>query len=364
MGPSADVRMTDPLDGAAADPPVVTVGLPVHDGERYLGRAIESILAQTFTDLELVISDNGSSDSTPEICAAYAVADPRVRVVRHATNRGAAWNYNYVLAAARGEYFKWIAHDDEYDPRHLEACLRVLRERSDVVLCYSKTRQIDSSGAHVRDIEERVDVSAPTPHQRFRRTVIYEGGCYHVFGVMRTDVLRATGGIGGFGESDRVLLAELSLHGEFAQVPDRLYFHREHEDRSIHRYPGRALDSWFDPRRARVITFPQWRLTWELVRAVERAGLPVEERIRTYLELRHWLRRHWRQLTRNLPGAAREWARRRKPPESGPAVREPTPPGYGPTQRVWTRRGHPPSGPSFGAGPAASRSDAAGGGER
>jgi glycosyltransferase involved in cell wall biosynthesis len=319
MEPSIGVGAFGPLGDAPDHRPTVTVGLPVHDGERFVGRAIDSILAQTFTDLELVISDNGSSDSTPEILAAYAAADPRVRVVRHAVNRGAAWNYNFVLAAARGEFFKWIAHDDEYDPRHLEACLRVLRERADVVLCYSRTRQIDGSGAHLGDIDERVDVSDPSPHQRFRHTVSYEGGCYHVFGVMRTEVLRATGGIGGFGESDRVLLAELALHGEFAQVPDRLFLHREHEGRSIHRYPGRALDSWFDPARAGVITFPAWRLTWELIRAVERADLPVAERIRSHLQLRHWLRRHWQQLARNLPGAAREWTRRhgRRTPGGG-----------------------------------------------
>ncbi len=88
--------------------PRVSIGLPVFNGERYLARAIDSILAQDFRDLELVVCDNASTDRTAEICAAYARRDPRVRYHRNPRNLGAGPNYDRCFHLARGEYFKWI----------------------------------------------------------------------------------------------------------------------------------------------------------------------------------------------------------------------------------------------------------------
>ena len=92
--------------------PRVTIGLPVYNGENYLAEAIDSILGQTFTDFELIISDNASTDRTEEICRRYAAEDDRIRYFRHDRNRGASPNYNFTVEKARGEYFKWAAHDD------------------------------------------------------------------------------------------------------------------------------------------------------------------------------------------------------------------------------------------------------------
>jgi glycosyltransferase involved in cell wall biosynthesis len=89
--------------------PKVSIGLPVYDGERYVDEAIASLLGQTFEDLELLISDNASSDV---ICRAWAARDSRVTHSRNPTNLGAAANYGRVLSMARGELFKWAAHDN------------------------------------------------------------------------------------------------------------------------------------------------------------------------------------------------------------------------------------------------------------
>ena len=92
--------------------PRVSIGLPVYNGERFLPQALDSILAQTFEDFELIISDNASTDTTEEICRTYATQDQRIHYHRHEQNRGAAWNFNYIVPLARGEYFKWAADDD------------------------------------------------------------------------------------------------------------------------------------------------------------------------------------------------------------------------------------------------------------
>src|SRR5262245_31427219 len=117
--------------------PRVSLGLPVYNGEGFLRQALDSILAQTFEDFELIISDNSSTDSTPAICHDYKAADARIRYLRNESNRGVAWNHNRVFALSTGEYFKWCAADDLIAPEYLSACLGRLEAEPDAVLCYS-----------------------------------------------------------------------------------------------------------------------------------------------------------------------------------------------------------------------------------
>ena len=99
--------------------PRVSIGLPVRNGARYLGEAVDSLLRQTYTDFELIISDNASTDQTEAICRAYVARDPRVRYYRSSQDVGLANNYNYLFIRARGEYFKWAAADDVHEPDYL-----------------------------------------------------------------------------------------------------------------------------------------------------------------------------------------------------------------------------------------------------
>ena len=101
--------------------PRVSLGMPVYNAQRFLREVLDSILAQTFTDFELIISDNGSTDATESICREYAARDPRVLYYPNdRVNHGPAWNYNRTEALARGEYFKWAAADDLLAPTLLE----------------------------------------------------------------------------------------------------------------------------------------------------------------------------------------------------------------------------------------------------
>ena len=92
--------------------PKVSVGMPAYNSARWIDSSIRSILEQSFTDLELIISDNASTDGTYELCMQFAKQDPRIRVLRNERNVGANRNYLAVLSAARGEYFKWAASSD------------------------------------------------------------------------------------------------------------------------------------------------------------------------------------------------------------------------------------------------------------
>ncbi|MCB0187328.1 MAG: glycosyltransferase family 2 protein, partial [Caldilineaceae bacterium] len=125
------------------DCPRVSIGLAVYNGEPYLADAIRSILSQSFTNFELIISDNASTDRTAAICQEFAARDSRIRYSRNATNIGGANNENRTFRLARGEYFRWAAHDDICAPELLEKSVAVLDQNPDVVLCYSMTTEID-----------------------------------------------------------------------------------------------------------------------------------------------------------------------------------------------------------------------------
>src|SRR5262245_35151443 len=118
--------------------PRVSVGLPVYNGERFVADAIDSILSQDFEDLELIISDNASEDATEEIARAYVEKDARARYVRNEVNVGAARNYNNLVDMARGEYFKWAAHDDQCAPGFVGRCVDVLDRDESVVLVFPR----------------------------------------------------------------------------------------------------------------------------------------------------------------------------------------------------------------------------------
>lgn len=101
-------------------PPKVSIGMPVYNGEKYIRDALDSLLAQTFTDFELIISDNASTDKTEDICREYVTNDCRVRYLRQSKNMGATANFQYVLNEAIGECFMWAAHDDYWESNWLE----------------------------------------------------------------------------------------------------------------------------------------------------------------------------------------------------------------------------------------------------
>ena len=112
---------------------MVSIGLPVYNGENYLSAAIESIAAQTFQDFELIISDNDSTDRTPEICRHYMMQDKRIRYFRNKRNLGAAPNYNRTYELSQGQYFKWTAHDDIICPDFLAKCVVALEAEPEAV---------------------------------------------------------------------------------------------------------------------------------------------------------------------------------------------------------------------------------------
>jgi glycosyltransferase involved in cell wall biosynthesis len=287
------------------DMPRVTIGLPVYNGENYLAESIESILAQTFTDFELIIADNASTDKTAEICQAYAEKDSRIRYIRNKENLGASPNYNLLVSLARGEYFKWQAHDDLSAPEFIERCVAILDADSEVVVCYSRTRAVDGKSEIVSELDVKYrpkpELNDKRPHVRFFECVCVHHSQVAVFGLMRTNVLKKTRLIEGYSSSDRTLLGELSLRGRMYEIPEVLLFKRHHDQQHWRVYPTRrARQIWYDPNRTGKLTFPHWRLMIEHFRSIMRTQISLVERFWCGLYMGWWMRVHWRLLSRNL----------------------------------------------------------------
>ncbi len=113
--------------------PIVSIGLPVYNGEDFLKYALDSLLSQTFRDFEIIISDNASTDNTPKICQEYVLKDKRIRYIRQNNNMGALWNFNFVLKQSNKEYFIWVSSDDKLHPEFLEKNIDILEKNKNVV---------------------------------------------------------------------------------------------------------------------------------------------------------------------------------------------------------------------------------------
>jgi glycosyltransferase involved in cell wall biosynthesis len=245
--------------------PKVSVGLPVYNGADRVGAAIESVLSQTLNDIELVISDNASTDETQEICEKYADSDPRIRYHRNDTNLGAAANFNRVFELSRAPYFKWLGHDDVLMPTALEKALSVIEQRPDVSIVHWLERMTDEEGNTLREYrpDQGFVVDGDTPGSRFRQMLLWRSNGFGgdpFFGLMRRGALSATRLQGKGANPNYLLLQELSLTGKFLTIPETLAV-RVYNDVRV---TAPRMIRWLDPQGT--IGFPHFRRAKEYFR--------------------------------------------------------------------------------------------------
>ena len=279
----------------------MSLGLPVHNGENFLEQSLDSILAQTYADFELIISDNASTDNTADICMKYAERDSRIKYYCQEENLGAADNFNFVFRQASGKFFKWATHDDLLAPTFLERCLEVLEAKDDVVLVFTLGQDIDENGSIIRTYPPRNATGDLNRVERFRSLAVWRQPVIPVFGIMRREMLAKTRLIGKYTGSDTPLIAEIALRGKIYEVPEYLFCYRVHPDQSWgSKKSRRAQQSWYDPKRTGTITFPVWRVLLEHERAIWRVPMGLKDRIKLHGVMASWVRTRWRVLARDL----------------------------------------------------------------
>jgi len=209
--------------------PRVSVGIPVRNAERYLRTAVDSVLCQDYQDFELILSDNASTDRTPEICREYAASDRRVRYFRNEVNIGAVPNFNRLFHLAGGEFFKWLPADDACYPSLLRRAVEVFDAApASVALVYPWCEMIDEQGRYHGRLDEPVETRSRQPHRRLRKVLVKRSSAAALGGLIRSEHLRRTRLRGSYAMDDMGLLAELALVGEFWMIPEVLLKVRVH----------------------------------------------------------------------------------------------------------------------------------------
>jgi glycosyltransferase involved in cell wall biosynthesis len=263
--------------------PRVSIGLPVYNGSDHLAEAMESLLSQTFEDFELIICDNASTDRTPALCRHYAAQDRRVRFIQNPANIGSARNHTRTLELATGQYFKWCGHDDVHAPGYLAACVKVLDEQPAVSLAYPQTIIIDDDGAAMRNYDDFFHLVGLAPHERFYRVLAHSNQelLNPSLGLTRRSLVVRTMPLGSYYASDRVMLAQLAIDGEFYEVPERLLYRRVYQRKENWTTGSdEQVTAWFDPAAKRGIVAPRVKKLAGYFQAIVRAQQPLSVKLR------------------------------------------------------------------------------------
>lgn len=218
--------------------PHITIGLPIHNGGQFLDRALESLLNQTYPHIRLIISDNASTDATPEIARRWQEKDPRVEYIRQPRNLGALGNFEFVAAQAQTEYFMWAACDDLWEPEFAEALLDDLQAHPGSAVCMSAVKRICLGDDRIETnrFEGDNDPNRMTSVQMLG--ALLEGKKYHnwIYGLFRTDFLKKAlaNGFPRIIGTDRLWMCQVALATPFRYVDRELFIK--------HRLPGAFAD--------------------------------------------------------------------------------------------------------------------------
>jgi glycosyltransferase involved in cell wall biosynthesis len=280
--------------------PLIGIGMPVYNCGPYIRQAIESHLAQTFGDFELVITDNRSTDETESICREFAALDRRVRYIRNEVNLGGPGNFRRAFRHSRGKYHKWSTGDDWWDSTFLEKAVALLNCDAETVLVYPKTVLVDDAGNETRRYEDMLHLRDDRPSERFIELYKTIGLCQAHLGLIRRDVMAHTSLIGRELASDIRFLAELSLYGKFYLLPEFLFFRRFHEDSSSwDRTNMERQVAYYAPDRSG-FRFHIWRRYVNLLAAVGKAPVATSEKWQAWKFLGRLMRWQRWKLIREL----------------------------------------------------------------
>jgi glycosyltransferase involved in cell wall biosynthesis len=206
--------------------PLVSIGLPVYNGERDLPRALDCLLAQDYDNFEIVISDNASTDSTRQICEEYAARDARIKLSFNNTNIGIIANFESVLEKANGSYFMWAAHDDLWSKSFVREMVKELEGHRDASVAMSAVERLHENGS-AGDVVRFEDAANPNSITTFQLVMALAHGSphhYFIYGLFRRDFLRrAFKNFPSVIASDRLLMIQIAMSTRFRYVDEVLH---------------------------------------------------------------------------------------------------------------------------------------------
>ena len=248
--------------------PLVTIGVPIYNEERFLDHALESLRQQDYENIQILISDNASTDSTGDIAARVASADDRIQYLRVEENTGAADNFQRVLDMAEGKYFMWAAGHDEWSKDLISDSVATLESNEGASIAFATSYWMDQSGDRDDRDTDYPDTRGKNLFSRF--FTVFWGNMHPILGVIRLENLRRTRNVQNFAGADLVLLSELILMGDFVHAPSAWWNRRDVRNKENHsermkRYTDKEFALAKTPRDRR---FPLLKLPIALISAV------------------------------------------------------------------------------------------------
>jgi len=211
----------------------ISIGMPVYNGEKFLRTRLNSILNQSFSDFELIISDNTSTDDTSKICEEYAKTDKRIRYIRQQKNMGIIWNFNFVLQQAKNDYFVWAAVDDIWSQEFLENLVPILQNFSNVVCSASKANTHSTQAYDIKDnstdmffrkliwklrhsLKHSTIITINGSYEHKVRTFLKKSSMQTMYGLFRTETLRRSMITQPFVGIDHAILLNVLKYGDIS----------------------------------------------------------------------------------------------------------------------------------------------------
>jgi glycosyltransferase involved in cell wall biosynthesis len=207
--------------------PLVTVGIPVFNGEKSILAALKSISNQSYKNIEIIVSDNCSTDRTAFIVSNYAKENPDVKLIKQEANLGLTNNFNYLASHAKGKYFMWAAHDDTRDPTYIAKCVSKLEASDKYGLCAPRAK-VKSNDGEKDTWQSRLpkDLESTNEVKRFK-SAVREFPAVAMYGVYRTSQIRKTSLLPNIIGSDLLFIQDLVLGCAFVEIEEYLFFYTE-----------------------------------------------------------------------------------------------------------------------------------------
>lgn len=276
----------------------LTVGVPVYNGARYLREALDSVLAQDFPGVRVVISDNCSDDGTEAIAKEFAASHAGITYLRQSENLGAIRNFEAVLQACETEFFAWIGDHDRWSPNYASTLVAALRSHPHAVLAYPEVSRISMLGEVIeaRCSADRWSALEEDALSRFRTLIWRRKSAVMIYGVARAAALKAIKLPRTLGP-DNILLAELVLRGGFCFVPDTTFYYRELREAET------PEEMWMRQRAELAVKgtgTPWWHVFAEIVKVIVRSSrLSPGKKLRAIDETIWAFQMRWSQTLRS-----------------------------------------------------------------
>ena len=267
------------------DYPLVSIGMPLFNEARFVKDSLECILSQDYPNLEIIISDNASTDETLRICQSMTGERIDVSLHKFDENGGATENFRYVFNSSKGKYFLWASGHDLWARNYISENVKLLESVPTAVIAFGSSVWIDENGERISKYFGYTDTRGMTSVARF--FTIFWGNMHPVLGLMRKSALDKTRPMVNTVGTDLILLSQLSLRGDFVHTPGTLWQRREFRKETTHadklkRYRGTECGL---TRSFLGKSFPLLRIPIELARNILQSELGTIDKIAVFIAL-------------------------------------------------------------------------------